>query len=165
MLALLLTVSRKTDRTMRPEAKRMPTKPITGLLKRSGALRLRSLLVASLVLALGGCGILGGEDMTPPESPSGLSAASQDGAIALNWNAVQADDLAGYSVYRSTSSGVSTSGSPLDKGVSPAEYLDKTVENGTTYYYVVTAVDEAENESDPSGEVDKTPFSNPPDRP
>ncbi|MCS4116052.1 fibronectin type 3 domain-containing protein [Salinibacter ruber] len=73
-----------------------------------------------------------------------------------------------YRVYRSTSSGVGVSGSPLDTGVSSAGYTDGTAENGQTYYYVVTAVAEEDGEtaeSDPSSEVGKTPSSDPPERP
>jgi fibronectin type 3 domain-containing protein len=73
-----------------------------------------------------------------------------------------------YRVYRSTSSGVDASGSPLNTGIGSADYVDESAENGTKYYYVVTAVasdggDSAE--SDASGEVEATPFSDPPDRP
>jgi hypothetical protein len=34
-----------------------------------------------------------------------------------------------------------------------------------TVHYVVTAVDTAANESNPSGEIEKTPFDDPPSRP
>lgn len=120
-----------------------------------------------LLLILGGCGLFGGngDDTTPPNAPSGLEATSQDGAIGLSWESPQADDVAGYNVYRSDSPGVSRSGSPLETEASPTEYVDESAENGTTYYYVVTAIDEDGNESDPSGEVGKTPFSDPPNRP
>ena len=73
-----------------------------------------------------------------------------------------------YRVYRSTSSCVGVSGSPLDTGISSAGYTDETARNGQTYYYVVTAVaeeDEETTESDPSSKVEKTPSSDPPDRP
>ena len=103
---------------------------------------------------------------TAPAAPTGLSATSQDGAIALDWDAVSEADT--YRIYRSTSSGVDASGSPLDTGVGSADYVDDTAENGTKYYYVVTAVatDGGESaESDSSNEVEKTPFSDPPDRP
>jgi len=73
-----------------------------------------------------------------------------------------------YRVYRSTSSGVDASGSPLETGISSTEHVDETAENGTKYFYVVTAVatEGGENaESGPSNEVEKTPFSDPPDRP
>ncbi|PSQ88961.1 MAG: hypothetical protein BRD30_06280 [Bacteroidetes bacterium QH_2_63_10] len=43
---------------------------------------------------------------------------------------------------RSTSSGVGTSESPLDTGIGSADYVDDTAENGTKYYYVMTAVAE-----------------------
>jgi fibronectin type 3 domain-containing protein len=95
-----------------------------------------------------------------------LEATSQDGAIGLDWDAVSAADA--YRVYRSTSSGVDASGSPLNTGISSAEYVDESAENGTKYYYLVTAVatEGGENaESNTSSEVEKTPFSDPPDRP
>ena len=117
---------------------------------------------------MAGCDLGGDEDTTPPEPPTGLSAASQDAAITLDWSAVQADDLAGYNVYRSTSAIGDVSGKdPVNGGdpVSDASYTDNATDNGTTYHYVVTAVDKGENESDPSGEVQKTPFADPPDRP
>ena len=108
----------------------------------------------------------GNGGLEAPASPSGLQATSQDGAIGLEWDAVGEADT--YRVYRSTSSGVDVSGSPLNTEMSSADYVDESAENGTKYYYVVTAVaseggDSAE--SDPSGEVEATPFSDPPDRP
>lgn len=130
--------------------------------------RIRFLLVATAGLALlVGCGLSGRGDTTPPEAPDGLSATSQDAAIALRWAAPSADDLAGYNVYRSTSSIGEVSGLDPISGSRPTpgtDYVDETAENGTTYHYVVTAVDETGNESDPSGEVAKTPFAEPPDR-
>ncbi|PSQ85753.1 MAG: fibronectin type III domain-containing protein [Bacteroidetes bacterium QH_2_63_10] len=107
-----------------------------------------------------------GNGPTAPAAPTRLSATSQDGAIGLDWEAVSSADS--YRVYRSTSSGVDASGSPLDTGVGSADYVDDTAENGTKYYYAVTAVatEGGESaESSPSEEVEKTPFSDPPDRP
>lgn len=130
----------------------------------------RWVAVALLALSLttAGCRLLGSEDTTPPEAPSGLSAESQESAIALRWTAVGNGDLTGYNVYRSTSSIEEPSALNPANGADPvseASFTDETVENGTTYHYVVTALDEAGNESSPSGEATKTPFASPPDRP
>jgi len=139
----------------------------------SSLLDYRRLLTVLLGLALGiaatGCDLPGvGGDDSPPEVPTELSADSEDSAVVLDWEAVQAEDLTGYNVYRSTSTIADVSGmDPVHGGgpVSDASYMDDTAENGTTYHYVVTAVDNSENESDPSEEVQKTPFADPPDRP
>jgi len=128
-------------------------------------------LTLAFALAAAGCsggGSNGGGNggLEAPASPTGVQATSQDGAIGLDWDAVGAADA--YRVYRSTSSGVDASGSPLNTGISSAEYVDESAENGTKYHYVVTAVatdGEESAESDPSNEVEKTPFSDPPDRP
>ena len=144
---------------------------------------LTGILVTGLVLLVAGCGGAGAngngdgdgdgngdddggdEDTTAPAVPGGFSGESMDSAIDLTWGAVDADDLGGYNVYRDTESGGDASGDPLEGGLSETGYTDESAENGTTYYYVVTAVDTADNESDPSSEVEKTPFDDPPDRP
>ena len=133
----------------------------------------RPVLFLGLILGIGivatSCDLPGfGSDDSPPDSPTGLSADSEDSAIALDWETVQAGDLGGYNVYRSTSAIGDVSGKdPVNGGdpVSDASYTDNATDNGTTYHYVVTAVDKGDNESDPSGEVQKTPFADPPDRP
>jgi fibronectin type 3 domain-containing protein len=68
-------------------------------------------------------------------------------------------------VYRSTSSTSGAEGDPLGTGVTEASFADTTAENGTKYYYRVTSVNPNGAESASSGEVEKTPFSDPPDRP
>lgn len=56
------------------------------------------------------------------------------------------------------------SGDPLEGGITSTDYSDATAENGTTYYYQVTAVSGKE-EDDGSDEVEVTSFSEPPTRP
>jgi fibronectin type 3 domain-containing protein len=94
--------------------------------------------------------------MTPPAAPSGLAATAGDGSVGLDWNDNGEGDLDGYNVYRSTTSG---SGYSQINGslVSYSNYTDNTVTNGTTYYYVVTAVDTLSNESAYSVEDSATP--------
>lgn len=126
------------------------------------------LLLVALSFVIGGCGSSGGNDTSPPAAPTELRGTSQDGAIALEWGTVSADDLNGYNVYRSRDSISSVDATPPlneDTPVPAADYIDASAENGTTYHYVVTAVDEAGNESPPSSNVTKTPFETPPNRP
>ena len=49
--------------------------------------------------------------------------------------------------------------------VSGDSYTDTEVENGTTYDYRITALDNSDTESEASAELEITPFSNPPDHP
>lgn len=73
----------------------------------------------------------------PPVTPTGLTAtADTSPAVALTWNAVSA--ATGYNVKRGT-----TQGGPytaVASNVSDPNYYDISVTSGTTYYYVVTAV-------------------------
>lgn len=136
--------------------------------------RVISAAALGLLLATTGCSGGGSnepdppaEDTTPPPAPSGLQATSGDSEIELRWSAVSASDLDGYNIYRSTSSIGSVSGlTPLNSAPrSEASFTDTSVSNGTTYYYRVTAVDNSDNESSPTGESEVTPFPTPPTRP
>ncbi len=95
-------------------------------------------------------------DKTPPSAPTNLSATGGDGSVSLSWDDNVEGDLAGYKVYRSTTSG---SGYTMlnNSLLSSPEHTDSTVDNGTTYYYVITAVDDSSNESSYSEEVNATP--------
>jgi len=101
----------------------------------------------------------GGDDTTTPAAPAGLDADATDGAIALSWNAVDEADT--YRVYRATSSTDGVEGSVLATDLSETSYQDTGAENGTTYYYRVTAVDDADNQSNGSDEAKGTPFAPP----
>jgi hypothetical protein len=73
-------------------------------------------------------------------------------SVTLNWVASASPNIAGYNVYRGTSSGgpyTLLNASP----VGATTYLDTTVQAGVTYYYVATAVDTSNNESIQSNEA------------
>ncbi|MEM7354913.1 MAG: endonuclease, partial [Acidobacteriota bacterium] len=102
----------------------------------------------------GVCG--GGGDPTPPADPTGLVAVAGSGLVDLMWNANSEPDLAGYHVYRATSAG-----GPYSRItgtlITNAFFTDSGVTGGTTYFYVVRAVDTSLNESSSSNEVSATP--------
>src|SRR5271157_5413318 len=86
-----------------------------------------------------------------PAVPVGLTATAGNGLISLVWTA--ASGATSYHVKRSTSNGgpYAQVGTP-----SSANYTDSGLTNGTTYYYVVSAVDSA-GESGNSVQVSATP--------
>lgn len=96
------------------------------------------------------------QDM-PPAAPANLIATAGDGSVRLDWDANTEFDLADYNVYRSTTPGAGPPDTPVASGVTAITYVDGTVTNGTTYYYVLTAVDTARNESASSAEASATP--------
>ncbi|MFK5585125.1 OmpL47-type beta-barrel domain-containing protein [Serinicoccus sp. LYQ131] len=103
-------------------------------------------------------------DETAPEAPVGVSATAGDGEVELTWDANGEEDLAGYNVYRSESTGVDAEGTPVNGELVAAgteSFVDADVVNGTEYFYVLTAVDTSDNESEVSDEVSATPDAEP----
>lgn len=97
-----------------------------------------------------------GADNTPPIAPTGVSTLPGDSSVFLDWTDSTESDLAGYRVYRSAFAGGPYSA--LQGGLqTPSFFLDPTVINDSTYYYVVTAEDSSGNESLESSEVNATP--------
>ncbi|MGH9743474.1 MAG: beta strand repeat-containing protein, partial [Candidatus Acidiferrum sp.] len=84
-------------------------------------------------------------------SLSGTGVASVQHSVALTWNA-STSTVSGYNVYRGT-----VNGGPYTKInsslVTSLAYTDSSVQSGTTYYYVTTAVDSSGNESVDSNQV------------
>jgi fibronectin type 3 domain-containing protein len=91
-------------------------------------------------------------DTFPPAAPQGLVGAVLPGAtpgtlvVDLSWSISLETDLAGYRVYRSEQEG--TRGQVLNPELLPTPAIrDTSVEPGHRYWYSVTAVDHAGNES------------------
>ncbi len=92
--------------------------------------------------------------VNPPAVPTGLQATGGNAQVSLSWNA--STGAASYNVKRST-----TNGGPYGTAVatpSATNYTDSTVTNGTTYYYVVSAVNTA-GQSANSAQASATPAS------
>jgi hypothetical protein len=87
-----------------------------------------------------------------PPAPTGLSATPGNNRVDLSWNA--ASGATSYNVKRAT-----VSGGPygtIATGVTATSFADTTAANGTTYFYVVSAVNAA-GESPNSIEASATP--------
>ncbi len=98
-------------------------------------------------------------DIFPPAAPQDLVAAVLPGPpqgslqVDLSWAINLENDLAGYRIYRSEQQG--DRGQLLTPDLLPTPaYRDTSVEPGHRYWYSVTAVDGAGNESSPSVPAD-----------
>ncbi|SDZ56277.1 bacillopeptidase F [Evansella caseinilytica] len=91
-----------------------------------------------------------GEDTEAPDAPKKLTAETSSTGINLFWEASAAPDIAGYKIYRSAVSG---SGYELVADTKKTQYSDTKVEGGQEYFYVATAYDHSNNESDYSNEA------------
>jgi hypothetical protein len=83
--------------------------------------------------------------LTQALSGDGTQSSSGSHSVALSWDA-STSSVIGYNVYRGTQSG-----GPYSKlnasPVSVTTYTDASVQSGTTYYYVSTAVNSSNVES------------------
>ena len=86
-------------------------------------------------------------------APTGLDAYGASAAVGLDWDEVAGADA--YNVYWSTAAGTSpATGTPI-AGALPG-HVHRDLEDGTPYYYVVTAV-RGGVEGPPSAEASATP--------
>lgn len=88
-----------------------------------------------------------------PDAPSGLTATAGSTNVTLSW--IPVSGAASYNLYFSTASGVTKANGTKITGVA-SPYLHTGRTNGTTYYYVVTAVN-ASGESADSAQASAVP--------
>ena len=97
-------------------------------------------------------------DTFPPAAPTGIVAAVLPGAtegsvqVDLSWSINSETDLAGYRVYRSEQEGTRGASITPEALLTPS-VRDTSVQPGHRYWYTVTAVDRAGNESAPSQQI------------
>jgi len=80
-----------------------------------------------------------------------LTAPVVQHSVALSWRVSTNTHVVSYSMYRSTISGSSYGLSA--SAIGGVSYKDDSVQSGTTYYYVVTAVDDQGRESAYSNQI------------
>jgi hypothetical protein len=93
-----------------------------------------------------------GDDGTTPNAPSNVTASGGQGAIQLSWDAPTQNtdgsdlkDLFQYKVYRNGSNNFGTAS--LVGRVAADSFAESALDDETTYYYWVTALDYTGNES------------------
>jgi len=112
-------------------------------------------VVVSILLFMTGCNPAnaGGGGSSTPAAPTGVAATAGHAQVTITWPSVTG--ATSYNLYWSTTNGVTIANGTKIAGVT-SPYNHTSLTNGTTYYYVVTAVN-ASGESAPSSQVSATP--------
>jgi fibronectin type 3 domain-containing protein len=99
-------------------------------------------------------------DPQPPPAPTGLTAVTGNSTVTLSWNGLA--EATSYNVKRASSPAGDYVA--VGSGITSLLYVDDQAENGTTYYYVVSAVNDV-GEGANSDYVSATPNPPPPPTP
>ena len=96
-------------------------------------------------------------DTSPPATPMKLATTASNGQVRLIWLANNEPDLSAYHIYGGSSSDLMPF---LAKVVAGTErYIHLGLDNGTTYYYQISALDNVGNESQKASYVSALPQS------
>ena len=123
-----------------------------------------SFLMAGVLVLIGSCATDESSSSTSSSSSSTTStstlSAPSDATATLGWHQVAVDwtavsSASSYTVYWGTSTGISSSSTAIT-GITDDNYTHTGIDNGTTYYYKVAAVDSSGTGS-LSSEVSTTP--------
>jgi hypothetical protein len=90
---------------------------------------------------------------SPPSVPTDLAAVAGDGQVALSWTVSDGATL--HHLKRSTTSG---SGYTILASEAGGSHFDTNVVNGTIYYYVISAENDA-GESENSAQISAKPYA------
>lgn len=110
-----------------------------------------TLLLAAVVLA--GCDddhVVSPRDTTAPAAPRGVRTVTGDHEVTVTWLANTEADLAGYRVYISNCAGGPGCEYTRIGTTQGTSFVVDALQNGTTRYFDVSAVDAAGNESTPT---------------
>jgi len=107
------------------------------------------------------------EDVRAPARPGEIETHESGSSIIVSWNRHPEDDVTGYHVFRwaaGAKDSLRLTNKPLP--CSSLSYRDSTADVGTSYFYAISAVDSAGNQSPCSNRIDalltdKTPPGSP----
>jgi parallel beta-helix repeat protein len=90
-----------------------------------------------------------------PLAPMGIIVTQrpEGDSLRITWVANIENDIEGYVIFRSTSSGADFTELTIVPGISSTQYTDTGLTDGTTYYYYLMAFDTNQNFSPPSAEA------------
>lgn len=86
-----------------------------------------------------------------PSAPTNLAATANATSVRLGWTASPETDVAGYSIFRSTSAGGPYN--TIARNIKSSSFVDNTTIAGINYFYAIKAVDNSLNRSGYSNEV------------
>ncbi|MEO8233260.1 MAG: hypothetical protein ABI638_13330 [Ignavibacteriota bacterium] len=117
------------------------------------------LLFGLIALSYLGCSeITAPADVFPPDTPKFFTLiGGSDGQAFFRWEKNIEPDLKAYRLYRSENNITSFS---LLVEIIATEYVDRFLEYDSTYYYYLTAIDNAGNESSATSIIDVQPGNN-----
>lgn len=95
-------------------------------------------------------------DKIAPKPPTGLIIINRTfDSITLSWDPHLDSDVQSFNVYSSLISQPYNWGKPInsERKIKGMQYIDTGLDEGTTYFYVITALDEVPNESSYSKEI------------
>jgi hypothetical protein len=106
-------------------------------------------------------------DLTPPASPTGLTVQTDTlGRVTLTWRPNGESDLNGYFIYRALQNNADNYAQLRLNPIKAATFRDTLLRNNRNpFYYRVTAVDKAGNESEPALLTLRLPDLQPPAAP
>ena len=111
-----------------------------------------TLLLTVLFAGISGCYIDTEEiDREPPAIPRGVRTITGDQEVTIEWYPNGEFDLAGYRIWRGRD-GTNFNDLLVEVSENTTFYIDTDVQNGSTYYYAVSAYDTEGNESELSPE-------------
>ncbi len=95
-----------------------------------------------------------GSTFPPPGTPANFTATASGGSVALSWT--PPSYAVSYNLYRALSPGAEGT-TPYQAGLTSTGYTDAGVTGGTTYYYILRAVNADDVAGQPTAEVSAAP--------